>query len=165
MFQGSKKRVLQKQVLPAFEREFGVQTDGVADPIAVLDIDGTLVQGCQPRLALIRWCNALPFDKVVVTARYARYYDEAYEELKKHGVHFSELIMMPDKIDKREDGATETFKADARDLLSKTFDIVLSVGDKWGDIQNPPTLAPGMESKKHCYFVGSGFIKLPDEFS
>ena len=158
-FSGYKKRVLQKGVLPAFDEHFLTQIESEGSNIVVLDIDGTLVEGTRPRIALIKWCNKLSYKKIIITARYERYRKETYSELKRHNVQFDTLIMMPDQIDKSRVGTIEKYKSDARAPLTKDNNIVLSIGDKWADIHNPPDV----ESDKTKYYIGPGFIKLPDE--
>ena len=160
-FNPTKKRVLQRQVLPEYSRRFGVSTQHEKPPVAVFDFDGTLFQGRAPRHALIRWCKSLPCECVIVTARFSTYRAQTIRQLEKQGIAFKGLFMMRAISYADQELAIQRYKAKCRAHISEQYEIVLSVGDMWHDLHTKPDHAETLDDQ--AYYIGPGFIKLPKE--
>jgi len=145
-------------------------------PAVVFDIDETLFQthcwNCghsledvipiNPIKNFYKWCVDQNIAVFLVTARTVDNKEYTFKELVKNGVgKFANMFMMPETTTKTV-YQVQTFKSNARKLVSQKFTILANFGDQAHDIRGSPTREKERNVPKEgeCYSL-RGYL-LPD---
>ena len=132
----------------------------------VFDIDGTLLNGKCPIHAVTRWFKHLVKKGClvyIITARTECSRADTIRQLRKHGIDgYQQLVMFPPPYhQKRIKGRVTLYKQCAMERIG---DVVLTVGDMWGDLLVLPETDIGELNgvREWNCVIGPGFVKLPD---
>jgi len=149
---------------------------GMKTPAVVFDIDETLFQthcwlcgmsldnviAINPMRNFYKWSVDKNLAVFFVTARTEAGREYTFNELKKHNMdRFAHLFMMPDTSN-RTTFEVQTFKSNARKIISNKFTILVNFGDQPHDIRGEPTRfkRKNTVSEGNCYAM-KGYL-LPD---
>jgi hypothetical protein len=149
---------------------------GMKAPAVVFDIDETVFQthcwSCgmslenvipiNPMRNLYNWAVNKNLAIFFVTARTESGREYTFNELKKNYMDkYAHLFMMPDDSN-RTTFQVQTFKSNARKIISNKFTIIANFGDQAHDIRGEPTRykRKSLVSEGNCYAM-KGYL-LPD---